>query len=280
MDTPAFTILAGETKTRFTAHIGLLVAKTGFFRSLLRAPWTETQSNEIDWTDWDSGTVRRFLSWLYTDKYDVPDPVSATTTNPASPVRRNRSGFNPASEDVDYSPVFLAHAKLYVFSQYTATTDLKHRIIENLLSLLKSISTIPTSAMVELVRYVYDNTDAPTNHEEPLRLVVSAYCALNYLKLRGVGLFRSLIEEGGDFVGDFWEKIGIKIENELGNLRNQSQAFEVKLATEKSKCFRLSMRIMELENSAFKLKEEKRGLEEEKRGLEREKRKLRKKCGY
>ena len=61
------------------------------------------------------------------------------------------------------------------------------------------------SNLVELISYVYVNTDSLVSEEEPLRELVTTYLAQNFRHFEGeeVG---ELMEQGGDFVLDFWEQ--------------------------------------------------------------------------
>ena len=61
------------------------------------------------------------------------------------------------------------------------------------------------SNLVELISYVYVNTDSLISEEEPLRELVTTCLARHFRHFKGeeVG---ELMEQGGDFVLDFWKK--------------------------------------------------------------------------
>ncbi|KAK3178035.1 hypothetical protein OEA41_000167 [Lepraria neglecta] len=61
------------------------------------------------------------------------------------------------------------------------------------------------SNLVKLISYVYVNTDSLVSEEEPLRELVTTCLAQNFRHFEGeeVG---ELMEQGGDFVLDFWGK--------------------------------------------------------------------------
>ena len=61
------------------------------------------------------------------------------------------------------------------------------------------------SKLVELISYVYVNIDSLVSEEEPLRELVTTCLAQNFQHFEGeeVG---ELMEQGGDFVLDFWGK--------------------------------------------------------------------------
>jgi hypothetical protein len=127
------------------------------------------------------------------------------------------SGFYEASRNNDDFPdISMAHAKLYVLAQYTNTPALENDALEKLHKLLVqfTFSNDPHifESVVGLIQYVYGNTNSLANSEEPMRRVVSTFCATHYLKLLRKPAFKRLPFEGGDFMVDFWDKAGRLIE--------------------------------------------------------------------
>lgn len=59
------------------------------------------------------------------------------------------------------------------------------------------------SNLVELISYVYVNTDGHISEEEPLRELVTTYLARHFRHFKGEEI-GEVMEQGGDFVLDFW----------------------------------------------------------------------------
>lgn len=113
----------------------------------------------------------------------------------------------------DYKEALLSHAKVYVLAHYKSIDSLQTLALQRLLMTLSRINPInPYSHIalniVDLVSYVYSNTDNPANSEEPLRRLISQFVALNFSALQTKEEVMELMGEGGDFVKDVMSKIG------------------------------------------------------------------------
>ncbi|KAF8242917.1 hypothetical protein K440DRAFT_615217 [Wilcoxina mikolae CBS 423.85] len=146
-------------------------------------------------------------------------PAPATPTEISSDKRGLRRSHH--DQHFNYSSLLMSHAKLYVLAQYTGVMPLKaiaSRRLQQELSGFQAMSLLPTSPIIgniiELVQYVYANTDRLVSTEEPLRKTVNTFCAHKFLEMQG-GEFRALLEEGGDFAGDFWEKVSRKVKYDM-----------------------------------------------------------------
>jgi hypothetical protein len=122
--------------------------------------------------------------------YDKCQPTRNTDVNP------------------DYTPVFLAHARLYTFANMRLIDPLKELALEKLHRTLVSFRLYPERVgdVVELVRYAYDN--GPDRTEQgvlnDLRQLVTDYVVVEVETVGTNAEFKALLEEGGEFVGDFW----------------------------------------------------------------------------
>lgn len=164
-------------------------------RALLAGEWSETETREIDWSQWELDTVRTYLDWIYQRQSSYPVLRGTPLT-------------------LEYN--LLEDAKLYALAQYTDTSFLRISILDHIewaLSYNKGEVSI-----IKLIRYVYDNTDSLENGVEPLRKAVCTYCVNQFPKLHSEEGFRMLMVQGGDFVGDLWDMLGSRVIKDGGKL--------------------------------------------------------------
>jgi hypothetical protein len=206
LSTPVYTIAAGPARTEFPVHSGLLSANSETLRALLASGgpdgWRNSRGDRtISWEQWDEATVGRFVQWLYTGEYAVPDPKPTTVLDTRRPKRSSVSLMSPPATPsppssvisgsggsdtpappppparqptgdtaLDYDETFLAHAKLYALGHFAASSPLKLVCIKRLTSLLDEIRWIERCSVaadnfVSLARYVYKNTDSSISRD-------------------------------------------------------------------------------------------------------------------
>ncbi|KAF8242324.1 hypothetical protein K440DRAFT_664843 [Wilcoxina mikolae CBS 423.85] len=243
LDSSPLTLLVGADMKRYLVHSSLLAAKSETVRVLCEGDWAETHSQEIDWSEWEEATVKHFLEWIYTGSYTTSE-CSETSTKmppiaqecqptpkptvqnseldpfrPMTPLSACVTSYSTSRLDnvppdaSDIPAIFMAHAKLYVFAQYTITAGLKNTALQRLNKILMKLThPIEDQSIIDcvskLVEYTYANTNALVNSEEPLRRVISTFCAARYFELQRQPSFQTLLNEGGDFAIDFWAKVG------------------------------------------------------------------------
>jgi hypothetical protein len=108
----------------------------------------------------------------------------------------------------DFTPVFLAHARLFAFAERYRILSLKSLVLQKLHQTLVrfEIHAGRISDIVELVRYAYskeyDSGIDPMKvlDAEELRVLVTMYVASKYSDLQGSKEFEALLEDGGPFV--------------------------------------------------------------------------------
>ncbi|KAF1994261.1 hypothetical protein P154DRAFT_448023, partial [Amniculicola lignicola CBS 123094] len=121
--------------------------------------------------------------------------------------------FEPKSNsgaDQNFTPVFLAHARLYCFAYIRLIAPLKALTLDKLHRTLMGFKlyTKRVGDIIELVRYVYSNPDLPDRSDngqiDGLKNLVVEYivCEIDWIGRRDE--FLKYMEEGGEFVGDFW----------------------------------------------------------------------------
>lgn len=135
--------------------------------------------------------------------------LSAPERNDETAVER-LARFNPAQ--YDYGEALLAHAKVYHLAHYKAIYPLRTIALQHLLDTLARIDPVVggfhnVEGIVDLVRYVYENTDHLQNHQEPLRRLVSHFVASNFIALKLSPDVVQLLSEGGGIVMDVMENI-------------------------------------------------------------------------
>ena len=125
-----------------------------------------------------------------------PPPISYDLAKTHQP----RPNENPAE---DYTPVFLGHAKLYVFAEKYGIDPLKKLALHKLHGTLCQYTPYEARHIdvVELVRYVYDNTPSRKAMDK-LRRMVTHYVAYQAKQIACSEPCLSLVEDGGPFARD------------------------------------------------------------------------------
>jgi hypothetical protein len=115
-----------------------------------------------------------------------------------------------SAADQYFTPVLLAHARLYCFAHLRLIAPLKaltldklHKTLLNFKLYAKRIGDI-----IELARYAYSNPDLPDRNDDgtldDLRNLVVEYIVCEIDTIGKHDEFVKYMEEGGEFVGDFW----------------------------------------------------------------------------
>ncbi|KAJ9655609.1 hypothetical protein H2201_008768 [Coniosporium apollinis] len=118
-------------------------------------------------------------------------------------------GFNNGPNE-NFTPVFLAYSRLYVLAQKYLIEPLKELTLSKLHRTLLGFSlyTSRIGDVLELVRYVYCDDHTPATDEDnkmnKLRELVAEYIACEIDTIGKSKVFLDLLEEGGDFVREFW----------------------------------------------------------------------------
>ncbi|KAI4669965.1 uncharacterized protein J4E79_000245 [Alternaria viburni] len=117
---------------------------------------------------------------------------------------------NSAAEQ-DFMPIFLAHARLYTFACMRLIDPLKRLALHKLHQTLLKFKLYDRRVgdVVELARYAYDNGEdrKPDGTIEDLRKLVVEYIACEVSTIGKHEAFAPLLQEGGEFVVDFWRII-------------------------------------------------------------------------
>ncbi|MCJ1412338.1 hypothetical protein MMC19_006432 [Ptychographa xylographoides] len=113
-----------------------------------------------------------------------------------------------SSPNEDYTQVFLAHARLYVFAEKYGVENLKsltlHYLHKTLLTFKLYESRI--ADILELIWFACSDENTPSKDDE-LRSLVIHYVACEDANMTKSEDFLTLLEDGGPFVRELWLKI-------------------------------------------------------------------------
>ncbi|ORY08704.1 hypothetical protein BCR34DRAFT_616239 [Clohesyomyces aquaticus] len=133
-----------------------------------------------------------------------------TLGNPSTELK---GGFNPvfnSSADQNFTPVLLAHARLYAFANVRLVDSLKalalHKLQQTLLNF--KLYRKRVGDVIELARYAYSNEHTPdrgSREVDSLRRLVVEYISSEVDIIGECPEFVDLLREGGEFVEDFWD---------------------------------------------------------------------------
>jgi hypothetical protein len=113
----------------------------------------------------------------------------------------------------DFTPVFLAHARLYSYANMQLFEPLKLLTLHKLHRTLFDFKLYEKRVVdvIELAKYAYGNEVTPERSDDgtvdELRKLVVEYIACEVDTIGKSKDFSELMELGGEFVSDFWETI-------------------------------------------------------------------------
>lgn len=136
--------------------------------------------------------------------------------NDSSPKSLILQSFEPMSNntvDQNFTPVLLAHARLYCFAHVRLISPLKALTLQKLHKTLLDFKLFAERVgdVIELSRYAYSSPDLPDRSEDgtldDLRKLVLEYIVCEIDTIGKYDEFVKYIEEGGEFVADFWRMV-------------------------------------------------------------------------
>ncbi|KAH7110581.1 hypothetical protein B0J11DRAFT_204713 [Dendryphion nanum] len=110
----------------------------------------------------------------------------------------------------NFTPVLLAYARLYCFAHLRLIAPLKALTLDKLHKTLRDFKLYAKRIgdIIELARYVYANPNLPDRNNDGtldnLKKLVVEYVVCNIDMIGKHDEFVAYLEEGGEFVGDFW----------------------------------------------------------------------------
>lgn len=104
-------------------------------------------------------------------------------------------------ENENYAEVFLSHAKMFVFANYHGISNLEMLALHKLRNALSTFKLYESRIgdVVQLVRYIYENTVDLNEETGSLRDLVTDYATCTVEDLWKCRDFHTLLETCGDF---------------------------------------------------------------------------------
>ncbi|KEF62735.1 uncharacterized protein A1O9_00708 [Exophiala aquamarina CBS 119918] len=185
--------------------------------------------SEISWNGWSSKKMKKKRK-QFTDYHPFPESLpleepsigesrGATTKKETlwnSFTSRARlkalSPWEPDTSpdaDLDFSPVLLSHARLYVFADRFKTSPLRQLTLDRLRLTLSRFDLFSerTDAIVGLLEYTYKKTEDSEDDLDKLRELVIDYVACHVENLTENRAFLHLLQEPGSLCKDLMLKV-------------------------------------------------------------------------
>lgn len=193
------------------------------------------ESENMDTTELQNDPTYGYIARRF-DKHNKRKVRSWKCGGPATPPRRSslrdqfhsrtflvenlpwtlmEKNFEPAGHnlpEIDLTYILLAHAWLYTFASMRFIEPLKQLTLQKLHRTLVTFATsehTATGSVIELVRYAYGQGECRREDGtiEDLRKLLVEYTA-GHVKIFGaLTEFVELLQEGGEFAGDFWSMV-------------------------------------------------------------------------
>ncbi|KAF1838836.1 hypothetical protein BDW02DRAFT_564687 [Decorospora gaudefroyi] len=153
----------------------------------------------------------KMLSASITPRTNFVRRNSVTRNEPKASMLDNFEPQGNNSPEQDFTLVFLAHARLYTFAYMRLIDPLKRLALHKLHKTLLGFQLYKRRIgdVIELARYAYGTGEDRKEDGtiEDLRKLVMEYMACAVSTFGKHDDFVSLLEEGGEFVGDFWRTV-------------------------------------------------------------------------
>ncbi len=177
-----------------------------------RLRFIQQPSNEAATASLDIQLETVELEWPEepTEVHYLPSGTIAVVTS--SPLPTNSMFGLDNDWSLDYLPVFMSHAQLYVFAEKYAVDTLVRltaRRLEEALSEFRC-SASPSTSIVTLVKYIYETAPDHGDGEEVLWTIVTNFAANNLHALQRSDEFQDLLAEGGAFPGALFGKVCVR----------------------------------------------------------------------
>ncbi len=138
-DVATVSLYVGDEEAVFNVHIDLLCGISTFFKAAFSSEFLEAAERSMSLEDDDVATFERFVSWLYTRRYEL----------------------SAIGKDERYMEL----AKLYVLADKYNVSRLKKEIIDQLFEIHEASDCPPS---LDVVTYVYENYTANSSFRKLL----------------------------------------------------------------------------------------------------------------
>lgn len=109
----------------------------------------------------------------------------------------------------NFTPIFLAHARLYTFADMRMVQPLKIQVLGKLLSILERFELFPERIgdVLELAKHAYEHGEdgSEDGRMDALRELVMNYIVCEKGVVKEHAEFRTMMRESGEFARDFWD---------------------------------------------------------------------------
>ncbi|KAK2877139.1 hypothetical protein FQN49_001383 [Arthroderma sp. PD_2] len=240
-----FKFYIGPEKTVFTVHGDAVAKRSPALHALINNNMAEANSGTVSWPDVDEDTFIRFCEFCYFEDYSPPNyesPCPATigkirylsvpiskkaghklddllsdNNYPPTDCRKQfagRFGTTTRYLGMGTDRVLLGHARLYVIADKYGVSRLKGLVLYKLYKALNSVVLISMEIqnIIKLIRFAYndDNTRKRVQGIDELRKLVTRFAVSIVVHIGANAAFLELLQEGGDFVVDFWKVVWAK----------------------------------------------------------------------
>lgn len=239
-----FRFIVDTDKVPITVHEAAVAQQSPALAALMQSEMSEGIAGEARWDDVDKGTFARFIQFVYTGDYSVPQscvvdvsdqhakrvsyPKPAPAEQPAGPALprfsslsyptpKTQSNMAKASDNLGKtnSKVLLAHASLYVLAEKWGVDTLKQLVLSKLHQTLSGVRLDASKVqdLVDLARYIYSDERTPGLRHgiDKLRELICYYIADNGRVTSEHAMFAALLREEGDLASDLWKIVGSRI---------------------------------------------------------------------
>ncbi|KAF2110336.1 hypothetical protein BDV96DRAFT_603927 [Lophiotrema nucula] len=201
-----FTFFVGEAKEPIFVHAKAFAGISDPLDRLINGDLREASDKYAELLDIDKGDFLRLCEFVYRGKYTGPDVLE---TEPDMTIIPHWFG-----HDNDVSPAdralsaLFTHARMYCLADRYLVRGLKEKALNHLDSAFNTYVEVAKEAgpIVDLIRFTYDNSNARGGWDQGRNLRETVVDRLGGLasRLDRSNEFQELIEEGGEFVVDYW----------------------------------------------------------------------------
>jgi hypothetical protein len=202
-----FTFYVGEEEKPIVVHAAVIAATSQYFDALINGGMRESEEGSAKLADVQFDDFLRFCAYAYCGDYEGPT-IGAAEKGPD-----------------DGSSLLLTHARLYCFASIRFIEPLRELALENLKGGLWGVPDLlcgdsefssGIEGYLKLVKYVYSDASnlpgrASSGQVDELKQLVTKDVVKNLCVLHDTDEFNSLLEEGGEFVSDFWASLKAKL---------------------------------------------------------------------
>ncbi|MCJ1347278.1 hypothetical protein MMC31_005500 [Peltigera leucophlebia] len=230
VESPVFCFLVGKNRKPMSIHMAAVAVQSPALQTLLGGEMIEARTRTVIWDDVDEETFALFAEFVYTGDYSLSassnqnlDPPTVPSADDDNKVETPEACRTPQPKVTtrnltstravplkapsgNCNLFLLVHARLYVLADKYNITNLMALANQKLYNKLADCIPVDVAdydQVMELVRYVYDNTPSSTSSRNLLRQTVVELIADELSDvLIGSKECLSVVEECGAFARD------------------------------------------------------------------------------